>query len=243
MRTLSSACAVSVAAAASLLLAPAAYATPPGDNGTVKIHDAETGEELRKNEPRVCAFYLDAFGFDDGQQVTWQITEMPPTGTKGVEAESGALTLDVDGHGRTQDLSLPDGHYKLTWTFDGEHGQAKQKVFWSDCGDEDEDNNSNNNEKNNTNNNNNSNNNNNDGDHEGEEAEGEAGDKASEQPGAEPSSTGSAAPAPAPSSNGGEGDLAETGASSSVVGASLAAVLLLGAGGALMLRRRTRGQD
>jgi hypothetical protein len=34
-------------------LAPAAHATAPGDNGTVKIHDAQTGEDLRRNEPHV----------------------------------------------------------------------------------------------------------------------------------------------------------------------------------------------
>ncbi|MET8405784.1 hypothetical protein ABZV53_42660, partial [Streptomyces sp900116325] len=42
--------------AAALLFAPSAHATAPGDNGTVKIHDATTGEELRKNEPHVCTF-------------------------------------------------------------------------------------------------------------------------------------------------------------------------------------------
>lgn len=62
MRTLSRLGAVCAAASAVLLLAPAAHATPPGDNGTVKIHDASTGEELRRNEPHVCAFYLDEIG-------------------------------------------------------------------------------------------------------------------------------------------------------------------------------------
>ncbi len=42
------------------------------------------------------------------------------------------LTL-ANGVGHTDELGLPDGHYKLTWNFDGEHGQAKQKVFWVAC--------------------------------------------------------------------------------------------------------------
>jgi LPXTG-motif cell wall-anchored protein len=119
--------------AALALFAPTAHATAPGDNGTVKIHDAETAEELVKNEPHVCTFYLDAFGFDTGQLVDWKIVEMPPTGAKGEVAESSSLGLDLDGRGRTGNLALPDGHYKLVWNFDGENGKAKHKVFWVDC--------------------------------------------------------------------------------------------------------------
>jgi LPXTG-motif cell wall-anchored protein len=233
MRNFTSACAVTAAAAACLLLSPSAYASPPGDNGTVKIHDAKTGEELRKNEPHVCGFYLDAFGFDGAQQVAWKIVEMPPTGTKGTEAKSGDLTLDGSGHGRTDDMTLPNGHYKLVWNFDNEHGSAKHKVFWTDCK--------------------------NDGGTAGggsgsggsssepsQEPSGSATDKPTQQPSGQPSgqaadgSTSSASAAPAPTSDGGKGNLAETGAS--VVGVSVAAVVLLGAGGVLVMRRRARGQ-
>ncbi|WP_086729167.1 LPXTG cell wall anchor domain-containing protein [Streptomyces carpinensis] len=126
--------AVSGALALSALAMPAAHATAPGDNGTVKIHDAKTGEELRRNEPHVCTFYLDAFGFDAVQQVDWHIEAWAPTAaTKGETVKSGAITLDAKGHGRTADLSLPDGHYKLFWNFDGDKGAAKHKVFWTDC--------------------------------------------------------------------------------------------------------------
>ncbi|MFC9752895.1 LPXTG cell wall anchor domain-containing protein [Streptomyces sp. NPDC056921] len=136
MRTLASAGTLTAAVAAAILLAPAAHATAPGDNGTVKIHDAKTGEELRKNEPHVCTFYLDAFGFDSTQKVDWRIEAWAPTAhVKGETVKSGSLTLDAEGHGRTPDQSLPDGHYKLFWNFDGEHGRAKHKVFWTDCGD------------------------------------------------------------------------------------------------------------
>ncbi|MFJ9868313.1 LPXTG cell wall anchor domain-containing protein [Streptomyces sp. NPDC101165] len=134
MRTLIRAGALSAGVAAALVCAPAAQASAPGDNGTVKIHDARTGEELRRNEPHVCTFYLDAFGFDGVQQVAWHIEAWAPTAaTKGATVKSGALTLDADGHGRSEDLSLPDGHYKLFWNFEGEKGAAKHKVFWTDC--------------------------------------------------------------------------------------------------------------
>lgn len=137
MRTLTRAGALCAVAAAALLAAPtAAHATAPGDNGTVKIHDATTGEKLRRNEPHVCTFYLDAFGFDAVQQVDWHIEAWAPTAaTKGETVKTGAITLAADGHGRTEDLSLPDGHYKLFWNFDGEKGAAKHKVFWTDCKD------------------------------------------------------------------------------------------------------------
>ncbi|MFE2647570.1 LPXTG cell wall anchor domain-containing protein [Streptomyces nigra] len=138
MRTLFRAGALSAVAASAVLCLPAAaHATAPGDNGTVKIHDSATGEELRRNEPHVCTFYLDAFGFDRAQQVDWHIEAWAPTaGDKGETVRSGALTLDGEGHGRTADLTLPDGHYKLFWNFAGEKGSAKHKVFWTDCGED-----------------------------------------------------------------------------------------------------------
>ncbi|MEU3461191.1 hypothetical protein ABZ721_14700 [Streptomyces sp. NPDC006733] len=228
MRTLPLAGVATAVAAASLLLAPAAFAAPPGDNGTIKIHDAKTGEELVKNEPHVCTFYLDAFFFDGQQQAAWKIVEIPPTG-KNQEAKTGAIALDGKGHGRTEDLSLPNGHYKLSWTFDGEHGKAKQKVFWTDC-------------KN--------------GGSTGTPTggtttgtgtpTGTGSPSTSSSPGTTAPTTGGAtsggattgAPSVAPTASGtpGDGNLAETGAS--VGGLAFAAVLLLGGGTALAMRRR-----
>jgi hypothetical protein len=112
--------------------APRAGAQPKGDNGTVKIHRSTTPVTDRRNEPHVCVFYLDAFGFDPGQSVSWQIKSWPPTGDRSV-VTSGALALNSSGGGRTGDMTLQDGHYKLFWNFTGEHGFAKQKVFWVSC--------------------------------------------------------------------------------------------------------------
>jgi hypothetical protein len=107
-------------------------AARPGDNGTVKIHRSGTPVTARANQPHVCGFYLDAFGFDPAQPVTWQIKSWPPTGDRAV-VSSGALTLDSSGNGSTSDMMLADGHYKLYWNFTGQHGFAKQKVFWVKC--------------------------------------------------------------------------------------------------------------
>ncbi|GGU14058.1 LPXTG cell wall anchor domain-containing protein [Streptomyces lateritius] len=135
-RSLISAGTLVAAMATSLLLAPTASASgnPKGDNGTVKIHDSKTGEELRKNEPKVCNFYLDAFGFDAGQKVDWHIEAWAKNDQdKGTTVKSGLLTLDADGHERTEDMTLPNGQYKLFWNFEGENGKAKHKVFKTDC--------------------------------------------------------------------------------------------------------------
>lgn len=113
----------------------AAKVTPPdpaGDNGTVKVHRSTTPANDPRNEPKVCGFYLVGFHFDAGQQVSWKILSWPPTGDR-TEVLHGDLALGQDGHGRTDDLALPDGHYKLFWNFTGEKGRAKQKVFWVDC--------------------------------------------------------------------------------------------------------------
>jgi hypothetical protein len=106
--------------------------TPPGDNGDVKVHNSTTPVTDERNEPHVCVFYLDAFNFDPAQSVSWWIKSWPPTGNRSV-VDTGTITLDSSGNGATADQTLPNGHYKLFWTFAGEKGSAKQKVFWVSC--------------------------------------------------------------------------------------------------------------
>ena len=107
--------------------------TAGGDNGDVKIHNPITSVTDERNEPHVCVFYLDAFNFDSVQSVSWWIEAWAPTGTKGTVVDSGVITLDSSGNGFTADQVLPNGHYKLFWTFAGEKGAAKHKVFWVSC--------------------------------------------------------------------------------------------------------------
>ncbi|GAB2494277.1 LPXTG cell wall anchor domain-containing protein [Nocardiopsis aegyptia] len=111
--------------------------SPPGDNGTVKIHSPSTPEEDNRNVPKVCDFQIVAFGFDPAQEVTWEIVVQG--GGNPHEAEpvlEGTLVLDDEGEGSTELLDLEDGHYHLNWTFEGENGEAKQKVFKVKCDDE-----------------------------------------------------------------------------------------------------------
>ncbi|WP_030412727.1 LPXTG cell wall anchor domain-containing protein [Streptomyces sp. NRRL S-1448] len=230
MRPLVFAGSLTAAVAAALLTAPSAYAAPPGDNGTVKIHDAKTGVDLRKNEPHVCTFYLDSFGFDGAQQVDWHIEAWAPTAhAKGETVTSGSLTLDGEGHGRTQDLSLPDGHYKLFWNFAGEHGRAKHKVFWTDCKDAG-------------------------GPGGGKPSASATAGGPATKPSASPTSSApagtaptssaaaSAAPSPSPSRSAQSGDLAETGNGAPVGLLSAAAALFVAGGGYLVFRRRKAQQ-
>ncbi|MCM1948532.1 hypothetical protein NC315_24620 [Streptomyces sp. G2] len=109
--------------------APAAFAAP-GDNGDVKIHNVGTPYDDQRNEPKVCDFYLAAFNFDANQKVSWEIVPQPDKADD--PNLSGQLTLPT-GTGHTGPLALPDGMYKLTWTFEGENGAGKHKVFQVDC--------------------------------------------------------------------------------------------------------------
>ncbi|MFD0775221.1 hypothetical protein ACFQZ2_14900, partial [Streptomonospora algeriensis] len=109
-----------------------------GNNGSVKVHDSATEDRLRKNEPHVCEFYLVGHKFDPAQEVSWKILEWAPTGDKETVAAEGALVLDENGNGRTDDIALPDGHYKVKWEFEGKprlQGK-KHKMLWVDCEDD-----------------------------------------------------------------------------------------------------------
>lgn len=167
----------------------------------------------------MCTFYLDAFGFDDAQQVDWHIEAWAPTAaTKGKTVKSGALTLDTDGHGRTEDMSLSDGHYKLFWNFEGEKGAAKHKVFWTDCAGSQ-------------------------GGGGGTTPSGSASpapSAAGAAPGASSSvsPSSSAAPSSVPSARTAGGDLAETGNGAPVGLLSAGAAALVAVGGYLVARRR-----
>ncbi|MER5963150.1 hypothetical protein [Streptomyces sp. NPDC002057] len=113
---------------ATLAGAPAAFAAP-GDNGDIKIHRVGTSFTDQRNEPRVCTFYLAAFNFDTLQEVDWEISRQP---SDNGPVRSGELTLAA-GTGHTAPLSLPNGQYKLVWTFEGQTGTGKQKVFRVAC--------------------------------------------------------------------------------------------------------------
>ncbi|MFI8518229.1 hypothetical protein ACIGEZ_10475 [Streptomyces sp. NPDC085481] len=115
--------------AVALAGAPAAFAAP-GDNGDIKVHRKGTIEPDQSNHPQVCEFHFAAFNFDGLQQVHWEIFNQP--GSNGA-VRTGDITLDPAGDGYTSDMALPDGMYKVEWTFVGQTGAKKSKVFRVDC--------------------------------------------------------------------------------------------------------------
>ncbi|EGX58379.1 hypothetical protein SZN_18106 [Streptomyces zinciresistens K42] len=119
---------------------PTAGAAPmaPGDNGTLKVHTAPWDGVARTpygdaiDEPRVCRFYLDAANFETVTAVTWNIVTEPaiPSGA----TLNGTLNLPAGtGAGHTEDLTLPDGRYRLTWNFTGATAPNREKTFTVDC--------------------------------------------------------------------------------------------------------------
>ncbi|MFJ3585469.1 hypothetical protein ACIPPS_25035 [Streptomyces sp. NPDC090127] len=118
----------------SLAGAPAAYAAP-GDNGDVKVHHAgpfppRTPVDDRSNKPQVCKFYFSAFDFDGLQELNWTVSPQPAVDSV---ALTGRITVDAQGNGNTPNLALADGMYKVEWTWEGQQGAAKSKVFRVDC--------------------------------------------------------------------------------------------------------------
>ncbi|MER5429247.1 LPXTG cell wall anchor domain-containing protein [Streptomyces sp. NPDC002588] len=225
MRTLTRAGVVALASSAALLLAPAAHAAG-GDNGDVKTHRSTTDEFDQRDEPKVCSFYLDAFAFDGVQAVGWHIEAWADNDAeKGETVKTGSITLDSNGHGRTQDLSLPDGQYKLFWNFEGENGAAKHKVFKVDCEDEGGG-----------------------GSSPSGSPSGSASASSSASPSsssspsssasADPSASAGSTPSSASTPQGGSDGLAETGNGAPVGALAAVAAVLVGAGGFLVARRR-----
>ena len=109
---------------------------PPGNNGTVKIHDGgtEPSPEVR-NQPHVCTFHLHFFFADAAQAGAWWIRSWSPTGD-GATVLTGTYLTDTNGEYRTPaepgSYTLPDGHYKLFWE-GRSSSNIKHKVFWVKC--------------------------------------------------------------------------------------------------------------
>jgi hypothetical protein len=129
-------------------LAAPVSADPPGNNGTVKIHEGNTeNEPIVANDPHVCTFHLHFFFGDDVQSGDWWITAWPPNGEPSADQGDAVLEGEYDatgGEDRVPDNDTFDatdlggeGHYKLFWEGApaGESGNVniKHKVFWVDC--------------------------------------------------------------------------------------------------------------
>ncbi|MCX5389760.1 hypothetical protein [Streptomyces sp. NBC_00094] len=115
--------------------APAAFAAP-GDNGDVKVHRQGTPDSSQANEPQVgCIFRFAAFNFDGLQSIQWNIYEQPgQPGNQDPSLKNGSIAVDSNGDGHTDDITgLSSGMYKVEWTWVGQNGAAKSKVFRVNC--------------------------------------------------------------------------------------------------------------
>ncbi|QNP62537.1 hypothetical protein [Streptomyces genisteinicus] len=129
LRPAAAALATLAVAGATLAGASPALAAP-GDSGDLKVHRAGVPHWNTQDDLKVCKFSLSAFNFETVPLLTWAIAPQPPTPTG--PTLSGSLTL-IAGRGHTPEYSLPEGDYRLTWTFTG--GVAKQKIFTVTCPD------------------------------------------------------------------------------------------------------------
>ncbi|MFF6980496.1 hypothetical protein ACFZAV_22950 [Streptomyces sp. NPDC008343] len=106
------------------------------ENATIKIHTAPWDGVERTpygdaiDEPRVCRFYLDAVNFEEVTTATYRIAAEPPAG--GAAGLTGTINL-ADGTGHSVDLTLPDGQYRLYWTYPGATAPEREKPFTVDC--------------------------------------------------------------------------------------------------------------
>ncbi|WP_328945468.1 hypothetical protein OG259_32350 [Streptomyces sp. NBC_00250] len=117
--------------------APTAFAAP-GDNGDVKVHRQGTPDTSEANQPQVgCIFRFAAFNFDGLQSIQWNIYEQPGLpGNQDPSLKNGSIAVNSTGDGHTDDITgLPSGMYKVEWTWVGQNGAAKSKVFRVTCPD------------------------------------------------------------------------------------------------------------
>lgn len=135
------AAAIACVAAGALLVTPAAAdptGEPPGNRGTVKIHDAATPDADRRDEPHVCEFRIVGFGFpaDSDLVITIAGHGGPNAGPGTFATTLGAGGLDADGDWAIAGPTLADGMYKLEIENTTAPGGAKQKVFHVECPDD-----------------------------------------------------------------------------------------------------------
>lgn len=118
----------------------------PGNNGTLKVHELGTPSGTENNDPKVCKFNLEGFGFDAGQsgyimfdaqgKDSSAVSSTVKYNFGPTSANGFAVSQDFNNGGAT----LANGHYKAT-LYGKDTGQnidltdvkAKSKVFKVNC--------------------------------------------------------------------------------------------------------------
>lgn len=117
-----------------------------GNNGTLKVHEAGTPSGTESNDPKVCSFNFEGFGFDDLQDGYIEIETQggsSPIGENAGPFDAGPA--DEDGNFATMYFNdedgpvIKNGTYKATlYGKDGPNDEqpdekAKSKVFKVEC--------------------------------------------------------------------------------------------------------------
>ena len=117
-----------------------------GNNGTLKVHDLGSTPETPNNEPKVCAFNLEAFGLDADQDGWLVFTVQGGDGPQGTNPGGPFYLPPANGSGFSTSVDsfnnggpvIDAGHYKVTLygksTPNGPTDEkAKSKVFKVTC--------------------------------------------------------------------------------------------------------------
>ncbi len=103
-----------------------------GNNGTLKVLNATSGEEFKNNEPKVCTFRFEGFGFDALQSGELVLSGQ---GRTTYSYSFGTVAADGEGYFVTGNHTLDNGHYKIEFVEpDVEANKLKSKVFKVNCG-------------------------------------------------------------------------------------------------------------
>ena len=131
---------VTLVAVAAFAIAPLANAAP-GNNGTLKVHEKGTPSRTESNDPKVCVFNFEGYGFDEGQAgvivISSQMNGKDKVGIKQVDMPAA----NAEGYTETEYVTVPNGHYKTTLFGKDVHGtpdynkelKAKSKVIKVQC--------------------------------------------------------------------------------------------------------------
>ncbi len=115
-------------------------AAPPGNNGTLKIHEQGTPSGTESNNPKVCVFNVEGFSFYPSQTGYLVFNVQGGDGPTGVPAGPYSFgPTDGTGYFASQYFNLEPGHYKATLYGKQLPGgeladeKAKSKVFKVIC--------------------------------------------------------------------------------------------------------------
>lgn len=117
-----------------------------GNNGTLKVHEIGTPVGTEDNDPKVCAFNFEGFGFDPSQSGYIMIKTQGGSSPVGVDAGPFAFgPTNTSGYAISQDfnnggVTIVNGTYKATLYGKNAKGninladeKAKSKVFKVNC--------------------------------------------------------------------------------------------------------------